>query len=72
MAKKKKSVVGQVFKWIGITLLVGLVVAVICYFAVPEFKTFINNSWQDLKTQIENGKETADSTLEAVKHLVIR
>ena len=72
MAKKKKSVVGQVFKWIGITLLVGLVVAVVCYFAIPEFKTFINNSWQDLKTQIENGKEATDGALEAAKHLIVK
>ena len=71
MAKKKRGagyVIGQIFKWLGITLLVGAVVAVICYFAVPDFKTFINNSWEDLKFQIENGKETA----EAVKQLVIR
>lgn len=69
---KKKNVVGEVFKWIGIVLCVALVVAVICYFAVPEFKTFINNSWEDLKFQIENGKEVVDETTEAMKRLVIR
>lgn len=69
---KKKGIVGKIFKGIGIALLVGLVVAVICYFAVPEFKTLVNNSWQDLKTQIENNKEATEGAVEAVKHLVIR
>ena len=69
---KKKSVVGKIFKGIGVALLVALGVAVICYFAVPEFKTLVNDSWQDLKTQIENGKEAADGAVEAMKHLVIR
>ena len=75
MAKKKKSVgyvIGQIFKWIGIALLAGLAVAVICYFAVPDFKTWVNNSWQDLKFQIENGKEVVGETVEAVKRLAIR
>ena len=74
MAKKKSVgyIIGQVFKWLGIALLVGLVVAVICYFAVPEFKTFINNSWEDLKFQIENGKEVVEESAEAVKRLLIK
>lgn len=65
---KKRNVAKTVFKAIGITLLIGLAVAVICYFAVPEFKTWVNNSWEDLKFQIENSKETT----EAVKRLVIK
>ena len=69
---KKKNVVGEVFKWIGSVLCVALVVAVVCYFTVPEFKTFVNNSWEDLKFQIENGKEVVEETTEAVKRLVIR
>lgn len=61
---KKKNVAKNVFKGIGITLLIALGVAVICYFAVPEFKEFINNAFTN--------KETADGALEAVKRLVIR
>ena len=61
---KKKNVAAKVFKGIGITLLIALGVAVICYFAVPEFKELINNAFTN--------KETADGALEAVKHLVIR
>ena len=75
MAKKKNSagyVIGQIFKWLGIGLLIGAIVAVICYFTVAEFKTFVNNSWEDLKFQIENGKEVAGEAVEAVKRLAIR
>lgn len=72
MSRKKESVWKKVFKGIGIALAIGLVVGVICYFAVPEFQTFINDSWQDLKNQIENNKETVDEAVEAAKHLVIR
>jgi len=52
---KKKKVNGwKIFgKCLGWGLLIAVVAGVICYFAVPEFQTFINNSWQDLTNKIQ-------------------
>lgn len=68
----KTSTVQKVFKGIGIALLIGLVVGVICYFAVPEFQTFVNNSWTDLKNKFAENKEAVDETVEAVKRLIVK
>ena len=68
----KTSTVHKVFKGIGIALLIGLVVGVICYFAVPEFQTFVNNSWTDLKNKFAENKEAVDETVEAVKRLIVK
>lgn len=62
---RKKSNATKVFKGIGIALLIALGVAVVCYFAVPEFKDLINNAFTD-------NKEATEGAVEAVKHLVIR
>ena len=60
MAKKKQpkkkgmSTAGKVCAWIFGILATLVVVGVICYFAVPEFQTYVNNTWQDLTTKIQN------------------
>ena len=75
MSKKKKNVAKTVFKLIGIASIVAIVVGVICYFKVPEFQTYINNSWQDFVTKVKElfgNKESVDETVEAAKHLFIR
>lgn len=69
MAKRKKGagyVVGQVFKWLGIALFVAAVAGVICYFAIPDFKVWVQNSWTDLKNQIGNNQ----GATKAVKMLI--
>ena len=70
--RKKGSVVGKIFAGIGIALLIALVVAVICYFANPDFKVAVNNGFQEIGNFFKNmgNKAETETTTSAYKMII--
>ncbi len=68
MAKKKKSIVANIFKGIGIVLLLGAVgFGLACI--DPGVRTWVANSWTDL---VNHFKPAAEAAEEAAKMIVIK